>query len=105
MLSGAVARGRAGGCKLLWLCLLLLLPGGDWLTEVKADQSAAAAAAAGDHTSSSCQGLLKQFYEFNKAEAQPYNADEGLLYFLHIPRTAGAIHGMAVLHAAVTSLC
>jgi len=35
-----------------------------------------------------CKGLLQLFYKFNVKEAAPYTGDN-LVYFLHVPRTAG----------------
>eukprot|EP00775_Hariotina_reticulata_P011842 gene11842-11986_t len=35
-----------------------------------------------------CKGLLQEFYKFNVKEAAPYTGDN-LVYFLHVPRTAG----------------
>lgn len=35
-----------------------------------------------------CKGLLQEFYKFNVKEAAPFTGDN-LVYFLHVPRTAG----------------
>lgn len=43
--------------------------------------------AAGEGTSD-CHALMQDFYAFNQKEAAPYTGDN-MVYFLHIPRTAG----------------
>lgn len=39
-------------------------------------------------TSTDCRALLQEYYKFNSKEAAPYTGDN-LVYFLHVPRTAG----------------
>lgn len=78
MAHRALMAHRAG----LLLALLSALAAAAGSSSSPAGSQPAAAAAA------DCRGLLQQFYSFNAKEAAPL-APENLVYFLHIPRTAG----------------
>ncbi|GBF98742.1 hypothetical protein Rsub_11291 [Raphidocelis subcapitata] len=47
-----------------------------------------------------CASLLRDFYEFNQKEAVPFNVDN-MVYFLHVPRTAGRTFHTCLLKQGV----
>lgn len=59
---------------------------GNWLFLLLLGQAAWSAAAAAE--TDSCRALLQEYYQANSKEAVPYTGNN-MVYFLHIPRTAG----------------
>ncbi|KAF8067374.1 hypothetical protein HT031_002422 [Scenedesmus sp. PABB004] len=73
------ARPRGAAAAALALLAALLLA---------ATAPARGAAAAAGGGGSNCLSVLSEFYKFNAKEAAPFTG-ENMVYFLHIPRTAG----------------
>jgi len=75
-----------------WTCLAVLI-------------SLAAVAQPVQAASADCTILLDEFLAFSSKEAAPYTSKDQLVYFLHIPRTAGRTFFTCLLNQGTKSRC
>jgi hypothetical protein len=80
----------AGALALLLLLLDQRAPGGRAASAAAQDADAALPqrSAPGSLSADQCRGLLQQYYAYSSREPAPYTG-RNMVYFLHIPRTAG----------------